>query len=123
MTPGCTTEVCAFRDRQAKMKRHGAVVLGVSPDSPASHAKFADKYRLSFPLLADPEAKVAQKYGVWKERSLYGRTFMGIERSTRGSGFLGDALTGAHAEVLAGLRALEVRGRAEPPFSSSRWCR
>lgn len=82
MTSGCTKEACAFRDRKREIERLGASVLGVSPDSAELHAKFAGKYDLNFPLLADPGAAVAQKYGVWKEKSLYGRKYMGIERST-----------------------------------------
>ena len=82
MTSGCTTEACAFRDAYARFKKAGAEILGVSRDSEASHAKFRDKYALPFPLLADVEGKVSSAYGVWKEKSLYGRKFMGIERST-----------------------------------------
>lgn len=82
MTPGCTTEACDFRDRLPEIEEAGAVVLGVSPDSTQSHVKFATKHDLQFPLLADPEAVVAQKYGVWQEKSLYGRKFMGIVRTT-----------------------------------------
>lgn len=81
-TPGCTVQACDFRDRQAQLKAGGAVVLGVSPDGIASHRKFVDKFTLNFPLLADQDHAVAEVYGVWKERSMYGRTFMGIERST-----------------------------------------
>jgi len=81
-TPGCTREACAFRDEQSALKKAGAVVLGVSPDSGASHAKFAGKYKLSFPLLADTDHAVSEKYGAWGEKSLYGRKFMGITRST-----------------------------------------
>jgi len=81
-TPGCTTEACGFRDDEAKLNKAGAVVLGVSPDDERSHEKFAGKYGLNFPLLADPEAKVARKYGVWREKNMYGRKFMGIVRTT-----------------------------------------
>ena len=81
-TPGCTKEACSFRDLAADFARKGAAILGVSPDSVASHAKFRQKFGLPFPLLADPGAVVARRYGVWKERSMYGRTFMGIERTT-----------------------------------------
>jgi len=81
-TPGCTTEACGFRDHEAKLKRAGAAVLGVSPDDEKSHEKFAGKYGLSFPLLADPDAKVARKYGVWRQKNMYGRKFMGIVRTT-----------------------------------------
>lgn len=82
MTPGCTQEACDFRDRHAEIEAAGAVVLGISPDSPKRHGKFAEKYGLPFTLLADEDAAVAAVYGVWKEKSMYGRTFMGIERST-----------------------------------------
>jgi thioredoxin-dependent peroxiredoxin len=81
-TPGCTREACAFRDGMARLRRRGAVVLGVSTDSVASHEKFADKYELNFPLLADTEKKVAEKYGAWQEKNLYGKKTMGIVRST-----------------------------------------
>lgn len=81
-TPGCTREACAFRDEHSALKKAGAVVLGVSPDSGPSHAKFAGKFKLPFPLLADTDHAVSEKYGAWGEKSLYGRKFMGITRST-----------------------------------------
>ena len=81
-TPGCTTEACEFRDAWAEVKKAGAVVLGVSPDTAASHQKFKTKFRLPFPLLADPDHKVAERYGAWGERSMYGRKFQGILRTT-----------------------------------------
>ena len=81
-TPGCTKEACAFRDMKAKLKKLGAVVLGVSPDDEASHAKFRDKYKLNFPLLVDKDHKVAEKYGAWREKNMYGKKSMGIQRST-----------------------------------------
>ena len=81
-TPGCTTQACGIRDAYADFRAHGAVVLGVSPDDEASHVKFKQKYSLPFTLLADPEHKVAEQYGVWKERNMYGKKSMGIERST-----------------------------------------
>ena len=81
-TPGCTREACAFRDQKAKFKKLGAKVFGVSADSIESHAKFRDKYRLSFPLLADVDHKVAEKYGAWREKNMYGKKSMGIQRST-----------------------------------------
>ncbi len=81
-TPGCTKEACSFRDNQAAIKRKGAVVLGVSVDAPDSHKKFAEKYSLPFPLLSDEKKEVVKTYGVWKEKNLYGRKFMGIERTT-----------------------------------------
>jgi thioredoxin-dependent peroxiredoxin len=81
-TPGCTKEACAFRDRTPDLKKRGAVVLGVSPDDVASHARFRDKFHLNFPLLADPGHKVADAYGAWREKNLYGKVSMGIQRST-----------------------------------------
>ena len=82
MTPGCTTEACDFRDNLSAVRKAGAQIVGVSSDSVASHQKFASKYDLNFPLLADPENKVTKAYGVYKMKSLYGREFMGIERTT-----------------------------------------
>ncbi|NBD12547.1 thioredoxin-dependent thiol peroxidase [Corallococcus sp. c25j21] len=81
-TPGCTTEACDFRDEHSALVKAGAVVLGVSPDSVASHQKFATKQGLPFSLLADPEHALADAYGVWGEKSLYGRKFMGLIRAT-----------------------------------------
>ena len=82
MTPGCTIEACSFRDHNDRIAALGATVVGVSADSSASHTKFTDKHGLNFPLLADPEHKVTGLYGVYKMKSLYGRQFMGIERTT-----------------------------------------
>ena len=81
-TPGCTTEACAFRDLLPTFEAQGAVILGISPDDQASHALFADKYTLPFPLLADPEHSIAETYGVWKEKNNYGKKYMGLERTT-----------------------------------------
>lgn len=81
-TSGCTREACDFRDNLARVKRKGTALLGVSPDSVASHRKFSEKYELTFPLLSDPDQAVARSYGVWVEKSLYGRKYMGIERTT-----------------------------------------
>ena len=81
-TPGCTKETCAFRDNLPKFKAGKAVVLGASILDEASKAKFADKYDVTFPLLADADHDVADKYGVWQKKSLYGREFMGIVRTT-----------------------------------------
>ncbi len=81
-TSGCTVEACSFRDNDAKLKKAGAVVLGVSADSIASHQKFAGKYSLPFLLLSDEGAKVASAYGAWGEKSLYGRKYMGMFRTT-----------------------------------------
>lgn len=81
-TPGCTREACAFRDTQAALKKQGAVVLGVSGDSIASHDKFKTKYKLNFPLLSDPDKAVAKKFGAWGEKVLYGKKTIGMIRST-----------------------------------------
>ena len=81
-TPGCTQEACAFRDAFAEYGTRGARILGVSPDEPPSHARFSKKYDLPFTLLSDPEHKVCETYGVWKEKNLYGRKSMGVERTT-----------------------------------------
>jgi peroxiredoxin Q/BCP len=81
-TPGCTREACAFRDQKAKLKKLGALVFGVSPDSVESHIKFRDKYELNFPLLADEGHIIAEKYGAWREKNMYGKKKMGIQRST-----------------------------------------
>ena len=81
-TPGCTREACAFRDQHKALARLGATVLGVSADDLASHGKFRDKYQLNFPLLADTGHKVAEKYGAWREKNMYGKKSMGIQRST-----------------------------------------
>jgi peroxiredoxin Q/BCP len=81
-TPGCTTEACDFRDNIASLNKGDAVVLGVSTDDLASHGKFADKFELPFALLADEDHAVAEKYGVWVEKSMYGKKSMGIQRAT-----------------------------------------
>ncbi|HET9104847.1 MAG TPA: thioredoxin-dependent thiol peroxidase [Solirubrobacteraceae bacterium] len=81
-TPGCTTQACGVRDHRADYDSAGAVVLGVSPDAPKKIAKFDEKYELGFPLLGDEDHAVAEAYGVWVEKSMYGRTYMGNERTT-----------------------------------------
>ena len=81
-TPGCTKQACNFRDQQSALTKHGAKVLGVSTDDVASHVKFRDKFQLNFPLLADTEHRVAEKYGAWREKNMYGKKSMGIQRST-----------------------------------------
>ena len=113
-TPGCTREACGFRDEGKTLGSLGARVLGVSPDSPASHTRFREKYGLGFPLLSDAERTLAKAYGVWVKKKNYGREYMGIERST----FLVDArgkiakvfrnvrVDGHVAAVLEALRAL-----------------
>ncbi len=81
-TPGCTTEAQGFRDARAELEARGAVVLGVSKDSIASHRKFAEKHALSFALLSDPSGEVIEKYGAWGEKNMYGKKSMGIVRTT-----------------------------------------
>lgn len=81
-TPGCTTEACEFRDLSRRLEAAGVVVVGVSPDSPSSQSKFKTKFALPFTLLCDTAHDAARAYGVWKEKNMYGRKVMGIERST-----------------------------------------
>ena len=104
-TPGCTREACGFRDAKAKFAKHKAVVLGISPDSPASHEKFRQKYKLPFTLLADEGHAVAEKYGAWREKNMYGKKSFGIARST----FVIDA-AGKVAKVF---KAVKVDGHDE----------
>jgi peroxiredoxin Q/BCP len=80
-TPGCTTQACGFRDRYAEVTDANALVYGISPDSVASHAKFKKKFSLPFPLLADTDHAVCEAYGVWNEKSMYGKKYMGVTRS------------------------------------------
>ncbi|HYB44659.1 MAG TPA: thioredoxin-dependent thiol peroxidase [Candidatus Methylomirabilis sp.] len=113
-TPGCTKEACAFRDALPDFGRSKAAVLGVSVLDVASKAKFAAKHKLGFPLLADPEHEVAEKYGAWKKKSMYGKSFMGVARMTYLVGSDGkvvrrwdDVKVDGHAqEVLEAVRAL-----------------
>jgi peroxiredoxin Q/BCP len=81
-TPGCTREACAFRDAQKELHRLGAVLLGMSPDDQDSHQKFQEKFSLNFDLLSDPEHKIAESFGAWREKNNYGKVSMGIARST-----------------------------------------
>jgi thioredoxin-dependent peroxiredoxin len=104
-TPGCTAQACELRDQYSLFRERGAVVLGVSPDDDASHARFREKYSLPFTLLADPGHRVADDYGVWVERIRYGRKSMGIERST----FVIDK----HGNVARALRRVKPEGHAE----------
>jgi len=103
-TPGCTKEACSFQDNLPKLNTGKAVVLGVSVLDEASKAKFADKYELTFPLLADVDHAVADKYGVWQKKSLYGRSFMGIVRTTY--------LIGANGKVAERWDNVKVDGHA-----------
>jgi peroxiredoxin Q/BCP len=113
-TPGCTREACAFRDQKAEMSKRGAKLLGVSTDTVESHQKFRDKYELNFPLLADPEHEVAERYGAWREKVRFGKTSLGIQRSTFLIGpdgvvrrvWKGVDVEGHDAEVLAALDEL-----------------
>ena len=104
-TPGCTKEACAFRDRSAELKKLGAKIFGVSPDDIPSHVKFKSKFKLNFPLLADPDHKVAEKFGAWREKNMYGNIKMGIARST--------FLIGADGVVKKVWRAVKVDGHDE----------
>lgn len=81
-TPGCTTQACGIRDRFKEYEKAGAVIVGVSPDEPEALKKFQAKYKLPFTLIGDPDHKVAEKYGQWVEKSMYGKKYMGIQRST-----------------------------------------
>ena len=110
-TPGCTIEACEFRDGIGAFKKKGIAVVGISPDKPAAQAKFKTKYDLPFTLLADEDKAAAQAYGVWKEKNMYGKKVMGIERTTfvigadgRIEKIYGKVKAKGHAaEVLAGL--------------------
>ncbi|MDX6511992.1 MAG: thioredoxin-dependent peroxiredoxin [Gaiellaceae bacterium] len=104
-TPGCTTEACAFRDSYDAYLERDAVILGVSPDTRESHEKFKTKYELPFTLLADPEHEAAEAYGVWREKKNYGKTYMGIDRST----FVIDP----EGNVRKAMRGIKVPGHAD----------
>ncbi|MCE9606880.1 MAG: thioredoxin-dependent thiol peroxidase [Planctomycetia bacterium] len=116
-TPGCTREACAFRDRSGELKAHGATVLGISTDDVKSHGKFRDKFSLNFPLLADVDHKTAEAFGAWREKNMYGKKSMGIQRSTfliDGAGIVRKVwrkvnVDGHDAEVLAALDALGAK--------------
>ncbi len=105
-TPGCTTQACGLRGVYTDLQERGAVVLGVSPDGEASHMRFREKYELPFTLLADPDKTAAQAYDVWGERSMYGKTYMGVNRSTfviDTDGTVTKALYGVKPDALAQL--------------------
>jgi peroxiredoxin Q/BCP len=104
-TPGCTKESCAFQDNLPKFKKSKAAVLGVSVLNSASKAKFADKYGLKFPLLADEDHSVMEKFGVWQEKSMYGKKYMGVARTTY--------LIGADGKVAKRWDGVKVDGHAE----------
>jgi thioredoxin-dependent peroxiredoxin len=103
-TSGCTVQACELRDDLPRFDSLEVAILGVSPDSIPSHVKFRDKYGLNFPLLADEDHAVAEAYGVWKEKSMYGRTYMGIERST--------FLVGGDGRLEQAWRKVKARGHA-----------
>jgi peroxiredoxin Q/BCP len=104
-TPGCTTQACGVRDHRTDYESADAVVLGVSPDAPKKIAKFDQKYGLGFPLLGDEDHKVAEAYGVWVEKSMYGRKYMGMERST--------FVIGADGKVKDAFRKVKPAGHDE----------
>ena len=111
-TPGCTKETCAFRDHLPKFKSGKTAVLGISILDEHSKAKFAKKYDVTFPLLADANHEVAEKYGVWQKKSLYGRQFMGIARTTY--------LIGADGKVARRWDNVKVDGHAEAVLEAAR---
>jgi len=103
-TPGCTTEACEFRDSYDRFRAQGIEVIGVSPDGAESHRKFKDKYELPFPLLADPDRSAAEAYGVWKEKKNYGKTTMGVDRST--------FVIGPDGTLVKAMRGIKAAGHA-----------
>jgi peroxiredoxin Q/BCP len=104
-TPGCTTEANDFNEALRKIKARDAVVIGVSKDSIESHGKFADKYKLKFPLLSDPDGRMLEKYGAWGEKNMYGKKSMGIIRST--------VLIGPDGKVIKHFPKVKVKGHVE----------
>jgi peroxiredoxin Q/BCP len=111
-TPGCTKEACAFRDAEQQFADAGAVVLGVSPDSLDSHAKFIRKFDLTFPLLADEQKTAAEAYGVWVEKSFAGKKYMGVDRST--------FVIGPDGELRAAFRGVKVDGHVDEVLEAIR---
>src|SRR5580700_7975068 len=109
-TPGCTKESCEFRDRSQKFTKADTVIVGVSPDKAAAQSKFKDKFALPFTLLADVEHKVAESYGTWVEKSMYGRKYMGIERST--------FLIGTDGKIKKIFRKVKPEGHAEEVYEA-----
>lgn len=109
-TPGCTQEACDFRDSSAAYEQKGAVVLGISPDPVKSHDKFAQKYELSFPLLSDPDHAVAEAFGVWQLKKMYGKEYEGIVRST----FLIDE----EGILIKAWNKVKVKGHTEEVFAA-----
>jgi thioredoxin-dependent peroxiredoxin len=104
-TPGCTKEACAFRDNSKQFTKANTVIVGISPDASKAQAKFKDKFDLPFMLLADVDHKAAEAYGVWKEKSMYGKKYMGIERTT--------FLIGADGKIRKIFPKVKVEGHAE----------
>ena len=109
-TPGCTTEACSFRDDLPKFKKSGAEIIGLSKDDPDSHDKFKAKYNLNFLLASDPDLKAIKAYDVWKEKNMYGKTSMGVERST----FLIDE----NGKIAKEWRKVKVDGHAEEVYDA-----
>jgi len=107
-TSGCTKEACAFRDAMPQFEEKNAVIIGVSPDGQKSHEKFRSKHDLPFILLSDTDHKVAERYGVWKEKKMYGKTYFGIERST----FIIDE----NGKLSEEFRKVKVNGHVEAVF-------
>ena len=111
-TPGCTKEACAFRDLSISFANSKTVVLGVSTDDVESHIKFRDKYSLNFPLLADVAHKIAEKYGAWREKNMYGKKSWGIQRST--------FLIGPDGKVLKVWKRVQVEGHDQQVLDAMR---
>jgi peroxiredoxin Q/BCP len=111
-TPGCTIEACAFRDRKAEIEKLGAVVLGVSPDDAESHAKFRKKFDLNFPLLVDTDHKLADQFGAWREKNMYGKKSMGVVRST--------FLIGPDGKIAKAWKKVSVEGHDEQVIKAIR---
>jgi peroxiredoxin Q/BCP len=110
MTPGCTTESCSFRDFNPDFSNLNAVIIGISPDDIKSHRKFIEKYDLPFILLSDSEQQVSNYFGVWVEKKMYGKTYMGVERST--------FLIGLNGELLKEWRKVKVEGHTADVLES-----
>ena len=111
-TPGCTTESCQFRDTKSEFEKLNVAVIGISPDEPSAQAKFKSKFDLTFPLLADTERTAANAYGVWVEKNMYGKTSMGIERST--------FVIGEDGKILKIYRKVKADGHAEQVLADIR---
>jgi thioredoxin-dependent peroxiredoxin len=109
-TPGCTKESCEFRDHQKSFAKLNAEIVGLSPDKPEAQAKFATKYDLPYTFVPDPDHKISEAYGVWKEKSMYGRTYMGIERTT--------VVVGPDGKVAQIYPKVKVAGHAEAVLES-----